>query len=325
MKTAFVTGGTGFVGQHVVEQAKAAGYDVIVFHRAGSNTRRLAHYAPTFAEGSLDSADSIASAMPEGCDAVFHVAGNTSFWSRDRKNLERDNVDGTRHMVEAALRRNVNRFVYTSSESAWGDPERQPLDETVRKRGDESFIDYDRTKFLAEVEVHRAIDRGLQAVIMNPAHVLGRYDDRSWGRAFRLVRDGAIPGVPPGSGSWTLGEEVGRAHVVAAEKGRVGDNYLLGGVDATYVEIFAEIAHLLGKKAPRALPAWVLKPYAHLADLGSRFTNRAPEITPELAHIGCEHRSVSSEKASKELGYKTAPIDVMLRDCFDWLMRERLI
>jgi dihydroflavonol-4-reductase len=122
MKTAFVTGGTGFVGQHVVEQAKAAGYDVIVFHRAGSNTRRLAQYAPTFAEGSLDSVDSIASAMPEGCEAVFHVAGNTSFWSRDREKLERDNVAGTRHMVEAALRRNAKQFVCTSSESAWGDP-----------------------------------------------------------------------------------------------------------------------------------------------------------------------------------------------------------
>jgi dihydroflavonol-4-reductase len=160
---------------------------------------------------------------------------------------------------------------------------------------------------------------------MNPANVLGRYDDRSWGRSFRLVRDGAIPGVPPGSGSWTFGEEVGRAHVVAAEKGRVGENYLLGGVDATYVEVFAEIACLLGKKAPRAVPAWMLKSYARLADFGSRFTHRAPEITPELAHIGCEHRRVSSEKAIKELGYKTAPIGVMLRDCFDWLTRESLI
>ncbi len=323
MRTAFVTGATGFVGQHVVEQLTRADFRVHVFHRKGSNLSRLQRYAPTFVEGSLEVVESIA--IPRDCDAVFHVAGNTSFWKGDRVQQERDNVDGTRNMVEAALRAGAKRFVHTSSESAWGDPLRQPLDESQPQRGGESSINYDRTKYLAEVEVRRGVERGLQAVIVNPAHILGRYDERSWGRSFRLLRDGKIPGIPPGTGTWGWGEEIARAHVAAAERGRVGENYLLGGVDASYAEVFAEIARLLGKKPPPRVPAFALKAFAHAKDLASRFTHRAPDVTPEIAHVTCAHRTVRSDKAIAELGFKKVPIADMLSDCYSWLRSEQLL
>ncbi|MBI2395084.1 MAG: SDR family oxidoreductase [Deltaproteobacteria bacterium] len=322
MKTAFVTGATGFIGQHVVEQLTAAGYRVVVFHRASSNTSRLAKWSPTLASGSLESVDSIAAAIPEGCDALFHVAANTSQWRGDRALLERDNVLATRNVVEAALKRGVQRFVATSSESAWGEPARQPLDETVPQRGAESWVDYERTKYLAELEVMKGVERGLAAVIVNPAHVLGRYDENSWGRTFRLLRDGKIPGAPPGSGSWAWGEQVAKAHLAAAEKGRVGERYLLGGPQMTYVELFAEIARLLGKKPVPALPGFALRAFAQVQQLVSRFTHRAPDVTPEIAYIGCEHRAVRSDKAIRELGYATVPVEFMLKDCYDWLVAE---
>lgn len=325
MKTAFVTGGTGFIGQHVVEQLTGAGYRVVVIHRSSSNTSRLRRWAPTLVEGSLESVDSIAAAIPEGCDALFHIAANTSQWSGDRARLERDNVENTRNVVEASLRCGVKRFVLTSSESAWGEPARQPLDETVPQRGAESFIDYERTKYLGEVEVRRGIDRGLQAVICSPAHVLGRYDENSWGRTFRLVRDGKIPGAPPGSGSWGWGEQIARAHVAAAERGRVGENYLLGGVQARYTDVLGEVARLLGKKPLPAVPGVILKGLGRVNALVARFTKKAPDVTPEIAHVACEHRVVRSDKAIRELGYATMPVEFMLQDCFDWLRAERLI
>jgi nucleoside-diphosphate-sugar epimerase len=325
MKTAFVTGATGFIGRHVTEQLTRAGWRVLAFHRAGSNTTPLEPYAPVLAEGSLESVESIAAAMPEGCDAVFHIAANTSFWSRDRAQQHRDNVEGTRNMVAAALRRGVGRFVYTSSESAWGEPERVPLDESLPMRGGESWIGYERTKYLAEVEVRRGIEQGLQAVIVNPAHVMGRYDARSWGRSFRLVRDGRIPGVPPGGGSWAWAEEVAGAHLAAAERGGVGENYLLGGPDATYVDVFGEIARLLGKKPLRPISASLLRAYARVMAMASAVTRRAPAVTPELAHVGSQMRTVRSDKAIRELGFRFATIDVMLRDCFEWLRAEQLI
>ena len=321
-KTAFVTGGTGFIGRHVVEQLTAAGYRVVVFHRASSNTKVLARWTPALVAGSLESIDSLASAIPEGCDALFHIAANTSQWSGDRAALDRDNVVATRNVVEAALRRRVQRFVLTSSESAWGEPARQPLDETVPQRGAESFIDYERTKYLGEVEVRRGIERGLSAVILNPAHVLGRYDENSWGRSFRLLRDGKIPGAPPGSGSWGWGEQIAKAHLAAAERGRVGENYLLGGPQATYVDVFREIARLLGKKPLRPVPSFAMQAVAQVNQLVSHFTNKAPDVTPEIAHVASEHRAVRSDKAIRELGYATVPVEFMLQDCYDWLKAE---
>ncbi|MFO0722671.1 MAG: NAD-dependent epimerase/dehydratase family protein [Myxococcota bacterium] len=322
-RSAFVTGATGFFGRHMVEQLRAAGWEVTVFHRAGSSTAQLARYEPRFAVGTLTDPSSVAAAMPEGVDAVFHVAANTSFWRGDQEQQFQDNVIGTRSVVEAALTKHARCFIHTSSESAWGEPARKPLDEEVPMRGAESFIGYERTKYLAEQEVKAAIPRGLRAVIMNPAHILGRYDEHSWGRSFRLVKARKLPGIPPGSGSWGWAEEIAKAHVAAVDRGVSGENYLLGGVDASYLEVFQEISRLVGVEVPtKTLPAWVLKPYAAAADFASRFTRRAPDVTGELAHMLSDDRPVRSGKAIAALGFRATPIQQILKDCHDWLVAE---
>ena len=175
--------------------------------------------------------------MPEACDAVFHIAANTNLWSGGNAEQTRDNVDGTRNVVEAAIAKGAKKLVHTSTAvGTWGEVHESPFDEKTPQHGGESSINYERTKYLAEVEVFKGIERGLHACIMCPGHIVGRYDTHNWATVIKLVATEKLPGVPPGQGTWAAAGEVARAHVAAVEKGRDGERYLLGGVDASYLE-----------------------------------------------------------------------------------------
>jgi nucleoside-diphosphate-sugar epimerase len=146
-RTAFVTGGTGFLGRHIVEQLTQQGWRVVALHRATSDVRALKTYPGVeLAEGSITDASSLARAIPEGCDAVFHVAGNTSLWKGGDAQQTLENVDGTRFVVETCLSKKVGRLVHTSSVASWGEQHVVPFDETAPQHGAESFVNYERTK-----------------------------------------------------------------------------------------------------------------------------------------------------------------------------------
>jgi dihydroflavonol-4-reductase len=327
-RTAFVTGGTGFVGRHVVEQLVGAGWQVVALHRPTSDVRALKTYAGVrLVEGAITDPESLARAVPDGCDAVFHIAANTSFWSGGNAEQTRDNVDGTRNLVEAAIARRAKKLVHTSSESAWGEVHESPFDETTPQRGGESWINYERTKYLAEVEVLKGAERGLHACILCPGHIVGRYDTHNWATLIKLVATEKLPGVPPGQGTWAAAREVALAHVAAVEKGRDGERYLLGGAHATYLEAVRIIAGLAGTKAPKkATPGWALRVFGRLSQWGSYFTRKAPTITPELAAGTARPPHLfKSDKAIRELGYRAVPLEEMLRDAYEWLESEKLV
>jgi dihydroflavonol-4-reductase len=324
--TAFVTGGTGFLGLHIVEQLQAAGFRVVALHRKSSNLEYLSRFEPELVLGSIDDRDSLRRAMPEGVDAVFHVAGNTSLWSGDRERQTRDNVDGTRNVVEVALERKARRLVQTSSNSAWGHQEEIPFDETAPSHALESKIHYDRTKYLAELEVEKGIARGLEAVIMNPGHIIGAYDTHNWSRMITLIARRKLPGVPPGSGTFADAREVASAHISALDKGRVGERYLLGGVDATYLEMVRIIGELLGVPVPkRALPLVAIRLLGRVSQWGSYVTRKAPTVTPEIAEGAARVHYFKSDKAIRELGYRAVPLVESLRECYEWLKAEGLL
>ncbi len=326
MPTAFVTGGTGFLGLHVVEQLTQAGWRVVALQRRTSDTTRLAKFPVELAVGALDDAASLLAAVPDDVDAVFHVAGNTSFWSGDNAAQTRTNVDGTRHVVEAALARRAKRFVHTSSISAFFPQPVVPFDESAPSHALSSKVNYERTKYLGELEVEKGIARGLAAVIMNPGHIVGRYDEHNWSRMIRLVDQQKLPGIPPGSGSFAHADEVARAHLAALDKGRVGERYILGGTDATYVEMVRIIGELTGRKVPRkALPAIALRVMGRLSQWGSLVTRRAPDVTPEIATTLSRPMLVKSDKAIRELGYRAVPLEQMLRECWEWMTAEGLL
>jgi nucleoside-diphosphate-sugar epimerase len=324
MKTAFVTGATGFLGLNVVEQLKAAGWRVVAIHRANSNTKYLAPMGAELAACGIDDAAALSRVMPEGVDAVFHIAGDLSWSKLHKKRQFQANVVGTRNVVEAALARGAKRFVHTSSVAAFGILEGR-FDETSPSRALESGIGYLETKFLGEEEVRKGVAKGLSAVILNPANIMGPYDTTSWARLFRMMRDRKLPGIPRGGGSFCHVREVARAHLEAVTRGGVGENYILAGTDASYAEVCAIAAELLHVSPPRTLPPWLLRTLGHLNDFVSLFTRKEPDLTAHSAFLVSRHFRADSSKAERELGYKSVPLREMIEDSFRWLKAEALI
>lgn len=322
LRTAFVTGATGFLGLNLVEELLAQGWRVIALHRASSDLKYLRRLPAVRAVGDVTDAPSVRRAMPQGVDAVFHVAGDTSLWSSQNAAQDRVNVDGTRNVVGAALEKRARRFVHTSSISAYG-LQRGRIDESAEQLGRVSPVNYQRSKFLAEEAVRAGMARGLQAVILNPAAIIGRYDTRNYARLVTLVAASKLPGVPPGSLSFCHAREVARAHIAAATRGRAGENYLLGGTDARFLELVREIGAALGRPVPsRATPAWLLRSLGALGALRSALTGRPPTLTPESARMVSRDVFCNCDKAARELGFRPVPLAEMVADCVGWLTAE---
>jgi dihydroflavonol-4-reductase len=326
-RTAFVTGGTGFLGRHIVEQLTSMGWHVVALHRATSDVRHLLEYKAELCVGSITDAKSVNRAMPPSCDAVFHVAGDMSLWSGGDAEQTRINVLGTRIVAQASLDKETKRFIHTSSVSAWGGQRTAPFDESAKSTARRSPINYERSKYLGELEVEKVAAQGLRAVILNPGAIVGRYDTTGWAQMLRLVHAGKLPGVPPGSTSWAHADQVARAHIAAVDHARPGERYLLGGADATFLEAIAIMGELTGKKVPRrAMPGWLLHAVGRLSQWGSLVTRRAPKVTPEIAvMMGRPPNYFRSDKAIAELGYRPVPLADMLSESYQWLKSENLL
>jgi dihydroflavonol-4-reductase len=325
-RTAFVTGGTGFLGRHVVEQLTSLGWRVVALHRPTSEVKHLRAYGAELAVGSITDRESLLAAMPAGCDAVFHVAGNTSLWSGGDAQQTRENVDGTRFVVEAAIARTARRLIHTSTEGAWGE-QRGVFDETAKSHAMESTVNYERSKYLGELEVDKGIAQGLEACILCPGHVVGKYDAVQWARMITLVARGKLPGIPPGEGTFAHAGQVAKAHITAVDQGRSGERYLLGGAPATYLAMVTLVGRLTGKRVPaKATPAWVLRALGRVSQWGSYVTGRAPTVTQEIAaNMTRPPHSFKSDKAVRELAYQAVSLEDMLRESYEWLKAEGLL
>ncbi len=325
MKTAFVTGATGFVGLNVVAALAAAGWRIVAMHRATSRLEDLVRFPVERVLGDVTDADAVMRAMPRGVDAVFHVAGFTALWPGAHDEQTRINVDGTRNVALAALERGAGRLVHTSSIAAFGRQSARVTEDTP-STAESSPVHFDRTKWEAEQEVREAVARGLDAVILEPANVVGAYDRKHFSQLFRLVREGRLPGVFPGRASWCHAREVGRAHVAAAERGRRGENYLLGGADASFREVLGVVGQLVGRTVPaRMLPTWFLRAAARANQLAVNLLGQEPHITPEGVEVVAGDLVCDSAKAERELGYRPTPLREMFEDCYRWLRSEGLV
>ena len=258
-KTAFVTGGTGFIGLNLVERLVKEGWDVTALHRPTSNLSYLSRFSIKLAQGSITEPESLERAIPEGTQVVFHVAGDTSFWSKQNARQNAINIDGTRNVMEAAAARGVGTLIHTSSISAWGRITGTVTEETPLL-GKDSWINYERSKHLGELEALKGRERGMKVVVMNPAVVAGPYDATTWGRLFFLLRDNALPAAPPGRITVGHVHDVVEAHLAAVTEGRDGERYILGGEEIDTADFIAKIARVSGiTKVPKKAPPFVLK------------------------------------------------------------------
>ena len=323
-KTAFVTGGTGFIGLNLVEHLTQSGWDVVALHRPNSRLTYLQKYPVRLVEGAIEDAQSLDRALPENVDAVFHVAGDVSLWSGHRERQWRTNVEGTRNMVAAALAKHSKKFVHTSTTSVYG-MQTETFDETAPKLGRDS-LNYQRSKAAAEDEVARGIARGLDAVLLNPSQCHWPLRLEHVVQFIRLAANRQLFRIPPGRACYADVGAVVRAHVAAVDKGRTGENYILGGTEASYAEIVQMVGRLLGQPTNTAVGrAVVLRLAGRVLERISAITGKEPMISEESAAIVTANIVCRSDKAMRELDYRPAPVETMLKDCIDWMVAHDLI
>jgi dihydroflavonol-4-reductase len=258
VKTAFVTGGTGFVGANVVRALLRDGWRVRALARTGSDRRNLDGLDLEIVEGDLARAG-LARDL-EGCDALFHVAAHYSLFRADRDAVTAANVVGTRQLLAAALDARVPRTVYTSSVAAIGVKSGAIADETYQSRPERLIGAYKRSKYFAEREALAAAERGLDVTIVNPTTPIGAWDRKPTPTGEILVRllTGNMPAIVDTGLNFAAVEDVARGHLAAYARGRTGERYILGGENLTLRAFLARSAALAGVSAPRfAVPHWL--------------------------------------------------------------------
>lgn len=322
MKT-LLTGATGFVGAAVLRRLIAAGRDVRALVRPNSDRRNLSGIDCEIAVGDLAEPESIRRAV-HGCDTVFHAAADYRLWVPDPERMNRVNVQGTVELIRAAAEAGVSRVVYTSSVA------------TLRLRNDGLLADetsaadlsdmigaYKQSKFLAEHEVKRLIaeDR-YPVVIVKPSAPFGPGDIKPTptGRMVIEAASGRMPAYVETGLNVVHVDDVADGHWLAFEKGVPGESYILGGENLTLRRILEIIAQLTGRPPPRIrLPHWCITPVAHVVEGFARITRRGePMITVDSARMARNHMYFSSEKAKRELGYRSRPAAEALRDAIEW-------
>lgn len=325
-QTAFVTGASGFVGSVLVRELDRQGWETTVLVRPTSFLEDIQDIPLNICEGDIVDAESIRAAMPQNVDAVFHVAASTNVWAGNNDQQNAINIDGTRNMVEAAIRARAGRFIHTSSFTTWGFIEGEITEKSPRSRNSD-WINYVHSKKIAEDIVLKAVEAGrLDAVILNPGHILGPGDRHNWSRMVSMVANDSLPGMPPGGGAFADVREVAKAHIAAYHKGRTGEHYLLGGEDVSFQAVVSLVGEFLGKKVPaKPTPAWVLRTFAHLSAAVASITRKPPRITPESAAMICHHMKCESARARAELGYRHTPIRPLVEDTVNWMREAGLI
>jgi dihydroflavonol-4-reductase len=321
-----VTGATGFLGGHLLACLRDEGARISVLARSPQAVATFAAAGIRAVHGELDEPRALREALAEPTDCVFHVAADTSPWRGNAARQTRTNVDGTRAVLSAAREAGVRRFVHTSSVSAYGMQEGVLTEESPRL-GHDSWINYQRTKAIAEDLVAEAGDRGdLETVIVNPAHILGPGDRHNWARLFLLIDRNELPGAPPGSGAFADVREVARAHVAAWHRPVAGQRFLLGGEHASFLDLVHAIAQVLDRPAPkRALPAALLRVHARMLDLAALVTGREPQLTPQAVAFTCHHLRVDSTRAIRDLDYRITPLGTLVDDTAAWLRDQGLL
>ena len=319
---ALVTGATGFVGANIVETLNQAGWQARALHRRTSSLAALdgLEYEPAI--GDVLEPDSLLAAM-RGCDAVFHTAGVVAdYWGQNVELTYRVNVDGTRNVVDAALAAGVPRVVHTSSQAALGfGDDKTPIDETHPYNLPPQVYPYGHSKHLAEQVVQEAIHRGLHAVIVNPSVVIGPRDvTLANSRLIIEVQRGRVPLVPPGGINVVDSIDLARGHLLALEKGRPGERYLLAGHNVSSIDLMRKIGAVLGVRPPRGtIPRRLIGPLATALDGASRLSPRPLPLSGDVLRFGARFIYADNQKAVRELGFAVRPLENTIERAVAWL------
>ena len=316
-----VTGVSGFVGSAVARALAARGTPVRGLVRASSAGANLADFPGDLVTGDLRDADAVRSAL-NGVRHVFHVAADYRLWVPDPEEIVRNNVSMTRTVMEAALDAGVERIVYTSSVATLKPRDDGPADEDRAATPDQAVGSYKRSKVLAERLVETmAAERGLPVVIVQPSTPIGPRDVKPTptGRIIVEAANGKMPAFVDSGLNLAHVDDVADGHLLAFDKGRVGERYILGGEDVMLGDMLAAIAALVGRKPPAVrLPRAPLFPLAWVNERIARATGGDPFLNVDSLKMAKHRMFFSSAKAEAELGYRARPYREALADAVAW-------
>jgi dihydroflavonol-4-reductase len=320
-----VTGGTGFVGANLVRELLADGHTIRVLVRAGSDRRTLEGCRVEIVEGGLLDPAALKTAVA-GAQRVYHVAADYRLWAPDPAELYRTNVDGTRAVLSAAAEAGAERIVYTSTVGAVGIPEDgTPGDERTPVSLADMVGAYKASKFLAERVADEFAARGAPVVIVNPSAPVGPWDIKPTPTGQMIVdflNGKMVASLDTGLNVVHV-RDVARGHILAGDRGRVGERYILGHRNLSLLEIFRLLADITGIPAPRFRVPYAV---AWLAAAGmesvARITGRAPQVPLTAVRMARKRMYFSTARAVAELGLPQTPVEQALRDAVDWFVER---
>jgi dihydroflavonol-4-reductase len=322
---ALVTGASGFVGSAIAAALRTSGRCRVVAFVRSSSPRTNLDPRDAVVVGDLNDRASLAAAL-KGVRFLFHTAADYRLWARDPEEILRNNVDGTRHVMEEALKAGVERIVYTSSVATLKIAEGAPATEANRLAEDAAIGAYKRSKVAAERVVEAMIERdGLPAVIVNPSTPIGPRDVRPTptGRIILEAACGRMPGFVDTGLNLVHVDDVAAGHLAALELGRIGERYILGGENVFLADMLSDIAHLVGRRPPKLkLPRRMLYPIAYGAELMARVRGGEPFATVDGLRMASKHMFFDDAKARRELGYVSRPYRDGLQDAIAWFRAQ---
>ena len=323
-----VTGSNGSIGNVVVRELLKRGRRVRALIRSSSDIASLKGLDIEKTTGNILDTRSLARAL-KGIDTVYHLASVISIMPGNKKFIRRANFEGTRNVIEACKRSGVKKLVYTSSIHAMAEPpEGTIIDEKMPFDPESDRGEYDRSKALASLEVIQASNDGLPSVVVCPTGVLGPYDFRLSPIAQTFVDffNSKLKMAVGGAYDFVDVRDVAAGHILAAEKGRDGQAYILSGERVTMDEIFAMLEEITGVKSPKLkVPLWLAKIAGYCTPVYYRLANKTPRFTSySICTLG-SNSFISHQKATRELGYDPRPIRQSIEDTFKWFREVKIL
>ncbi|MBC7229922.1 MAG: NAD-dependent epimerase/dehydratase family protein [Actinobacteria bacterium] len=325
---ALVTGATGFIGSMVVRELLNQGADVRVTVRRDSDTRNIDGLDVERVYGDTRDRESMRAAL-KGCDALYHAAAYFAHWSPNKDLFYKINVEGTKNVLEEALAQGLEKVVYTSTSNTIGSHGAgNYVNEEAEFNGWEAGDHYAISKYLAELEAKKICDRGLPLVIVNPTLVIGVRDVKPTPSGALIVdianRD--MPGYIDGAINVIDVEDVARGHLLAAERGRIGERYILGNENLMVGEFFRLVAEVAGVRPPRLkLPYGIALSLGYLFEAYARMARKQPLVSVSQVRLGKMGEHFDNSKAVNELGLPLTPIRTTVEKAVDWFRENGYI
>ncbi|UFS71358.1 NAD-dependent epimerase/dehydratase family protein [Geomonas sp. RF6] len=322
---AFVTGATGFIGASIARELLADGVEVRALARKGSDRRNLEGLDIEIFEGDLRDREGLERGL-KGCDTLFHAAADYRLWTRTPADMYDINVGGTRNILGAALATGTSRVVYTSSVGTLGNPgDGTPGTEATPVTFGEMVGDYKKSKFLAERAAEEFLAKGLPLVIVNPSTPVGPRDVKPTptGKIIVDFLNGKMPAYLNTGLNLIDVSACARGHVLAAQKGKVGEKYILGNENLTLERIFALLSEITGLKAPKVrLPYYPILLAAHVNEAIAAVTGKEPMIPLAGVQMAAKFMYFDPGKAIRDLGLPHTPVRESLEKAVTWFRQN---